>query len=101
MRITAAQPAGPPRKLIGPIRFCTRDCPDARLAGRLRARPSWRASSSTAFIAEHQRFAAWLRANIAPCYDTSVLTPAETAGRIAGWISQHIPAPAPEPGPGN
>jgi hypothetical protein len=81
----------PARKLIGPIRSCTLDCPDAILAARLRDRPAWRGSSSEAVIAEHQRFAAWLRANIRPCYDTSQLSPAETAGRIATWISQGLP----------
>jgi hypothetical protein len=37
--------------------------------------------------------AAWLRANIQPCYDTSQLTPAETAERIATWISRSITMP--------
>jgi hypothetical protein len=36
----------PARKLVGPIRFCTLDCPDTVLAGRLRRRPSWRGTSS-------------------------------------------------------
>jgi len=42
-----------------------------------------------AVIAEHQRFAAWLRTHIQPSYDTSLLSPAETAGHIAAWVSQH------------
>jgi len=37
-------------------------------------------------ITEHQRFAAWLRAHIQPCYDTSQLSLDETAERIAFWI---------------
>ena len=80
----------PARKLVGPIRFCTLDCPDAVLADRLRARPTWRGTSTEDAIARHQRFAAWLRAHIQPCYDTSQLTPAETAERIAAWISQSM-----------
>jgi len=48
----------PARKLIGPIRFCTLDCPDTVLADRLRRRPSWRGTSTEEAIAEHQRFAA-------------------------------------------
>jgi hypothetical protein len=80
----------PARKLLGPIRFCTLDCPDAVIAERLRSRPSWRGASEETAIAEHQRFAAWLRAHIQPCYDTSLLTPAEAAGHIANWIRQNL-----------
>jgi RNase adaptor protein for sRNA GlmZ degradation len=80
----------PARKLVGPIRFCTLDCSDAELAGRLRRRPAWRGTSTEDAIARHQRFAAWLRAHIQPCYDTSQLTPAETAECIATWISQSM-----------
>ena len=85
----------PARKLVGPIRFCTLDCPDAELDGRLRRRPSWRGTSTENAIARHQRFAAWLRLNIQPCYDTSQLTPAETAERIATWIGQSMDDAAP------
>jgi RNase adaptor protein for sRNA GlmZ degradation len=80
----------PARKLIGPIRFCTLDCPDTVLAARLRRRPSWRGTSTEDAIARHQRFAAWLRAHIQPRYDTSQLTPDETAERIATWISRSM-----------
>jgi hypothetical protein len=84
----------PTRKIIGPIHFCTLDCPDAVLAERLRARPSWRGAGTAAAITEQQRFAAWLRAHIQPCYDTSVLSPAETAGHIAAWVNQNLDAGA-------
>jgi hypothetical protein len=80
----------PGRKLIGPIRFCTLDCPDDVIAERLRSRPSWRGASKETVVAEHQRFAAWLRTHIQPCYDTSVLSPAETAGQIATWVRQNL-----------
>lgn len=80
----------PGRKLIGPIRFCTLDCPDAVIAERLRSRPSWRGTSAETVVAEHQRFAAWLRTHIQPCYDTSLLGPAETAGQIAAWVRQNL-----------
>jgi RNase adaptor protein for sRNA GlmZ degradation len=80
----------PARKLIGPIRFCLLDCPDAELAGRLRRRSARRGTSTDDAIARHQRFAAWLRANLQPCYGTSQLTPAETAERVATWISQSM-----------
>jgi len=42
---------------------------------------SWRGASEETFIAEDQRFAAWLRTHIQPCYDTSVLSLAEAARR--------------------
>lgn len=80
----------PGRKLIGPIRFCTLDCPDAVIAERLLSRPSWRGAAKAEVVAEHQRFAAWLRTRIQPCYDTSLLNPDETAGQIAAWVRQHL-----------
>jgi hypothetical protein len=80
----------PGRKLIGPIRFCTPDCFDDVIAERLRRRPSWRSASKETVVAEHQRFAAWLRTHVRPCYDTSVLSPAETAGQIAAWVRQNL-----------
>jgi hypothetical protein len=82
--------AVPARKLLGPIHFCDLDCPGDVLAARLRARPSWRHSSLETAIAEHQRFAAWLRAHIQPCYDTSALTPDETAAQIAAWVRHRM-----------
>jgi predicted kinase len=76
----------PARRLVGPIHFCSLDCPDAVLAERLRARPAWRASSAEERIVEHQRFAAWLRAQIRPTFDTSVLSADEVADRVARWV---------------
>ena len=81
----------PARKLIGPIHFCLLDCPDGVRAARLRARPAWRDSSSEDVIVRHQRFAAWLRAQIQPCFDTGAVTPEETAAQIAAWIRETSP----------
>jgi chloramphenicol 3-O-phosphotransferase len=80
----------PARKLTGPIFFCNLDCPDDELAARLRARPSWRHSSTQEVILTHQRFAAWLREHIDPTWDTSTLTPDEAAERIAAWIRPQL-----------
>jgi RNase adaptor protein for sRNA GlmZ degradation len=80
--------ATPARKLLGPIHSCNLDCPDDVLAERLRARPSWRHSTIESVIIEHQRFAAWLRANIRPCWDTGALTPEEVAGHVAAWVTE-------------
>jgi hypothetical protein len=81
----------PARKLIGPIHFALLDCPDDILADRLRARPAWRASSSEETIIEHQRFAAWLRAHITPSFDTSTISAAEVADRVAAWVQALYP----------
>lgn len=80
----------PARKLLGPVHFCNLDCAGDVLAGRLRARPPWRHSSTDTAIAEHRRFAAWLRAHIQPSFDTSVLTPGETAEHIAAWVRREL-----------
>ena len=80
----------PARKLLGHIHFCNIDCPDDVLAARLRARPSWRHSNTEEAILTHQRFAAWLREHIDPTWDTSTLTPDETAERIATWVRLHL-----------
>jgi RNase adaptor protein for sRNA GlmZ degradation len=80
----------PARKLLGPIHFCNLDCPGDELAARLRARPSWRHSSTEEVILTHQRFAAWLREHIDPTWDTSTLTPEEAAERIAAWIRPQL-----------
>jgi chloramphenicol 3-O-phosphotransferase len=81
----------PGRKLLGPIHFANLDCPDDVLAARLRARPSWRHTNTEEAIANHQRFAAWLREHIDPTWDTSTMTPDQLAGRIAAWIRPQIP----------
>jgi predicted kinase/ribosomal protein S27AE len=81
----------PARKLIGPIHFALLDCPDDVLADRLRARPGWRLSSAEATIIQHQRFAAWLRANITPSFDTSTADAAEVADRVAAWVQALLP----------
>jgi hypothetical protein len=76
----------PARTLIGPIHFCNLDCPDDALSARLGSRPAWRGTSSREKIAEHQRFAAWLRTHIRPSFDTSTLSIDQTADRVAAWV---------------
>jgi hypothetical protein len=51
----------------------------------------WRHGSVETTIADHQRFAAWLRAHIQPSWDSSSLTPDEAAGRVAAWIQDLLP----------
>jgi hypothetical protein len=69
--------------------------PARRLAERLRARPDWRGSSHEANIVEHQCFAAWLRQQIRPTFDTSALSVDAVAGRVAGWVRQLLAGTAP------
>lgn len=93
--LTSAQLAGlPARRLVGPIHFCNLDCPDAVLAGRLRARPAWRGWSGPR-IAEQQRFAATLRQQVRPTFDTSVLSVEEVAERVAAWAGRLLAGAAP------
>jgi hypothetical protein len=44
-------------------------------------------------VLEHLRFAADLRVEIQPSYDTSVLSPNETADPVASWVTAHLSAP--------
>jgi hypothetical protein len=76
----------PGRRLVGPVHFCHLDCPDDLLAERLRARPAWRGSSSEEFIARQHGFAAWLRANVHPTFDTGVPDAEAVADRVADWV---------------
>jgi hypothetical protein len=77
----------PARWLVGPIHFCNLDCPDAVLAGRLGARPAWRGWTGQR-IADQQRFAATLRQQVRPTFDTSVLSVEEVADRVAAWAGR-------------
>jgi hypothetical protein len=76
----------PAHKLLGPIHFCNLDCPDDVLAARLRARPSWRHSSTEEAILTHQRFAAWLR----PQLQTAI-------AKDCVCYSAHDPSQCPKP----
>jgi RNase adaptor protein for sRNA GlmZ degradation len=84
----------PARRLVGPIHFCSLDCPDAVLAQRLRARPAWRGWTGQC-IADQQRFAASLRQQIRPTFDTSALSVDAVADRVAGWVRQTLAGMAP------
>lgn len=77
----------PGRCLVGPIHFCNLDCPDEVMAGRLRARPAWRGWTEQRIV-QQQRFAATLREQIRPTFDTSKLSADEVADRVAGWVQR-------------
>jgi gluconate kinase/ribosomal protein S27AE len=84
----------PARRLVGPIYFCNLDCPDTLLAERLRARPAWRGWTEERIV-DQQRFAAWLRQQIRPTFDTSALSVDAVADRVAGWVRQTLAGTAP------
>jgi hypothetical protein len=68
--------------------------PDAVLADRLRARPSWRGWTEQRIV-QHQRFAATLRARIRPTFDTSLLSADAVADRVAEWVHGLLASAAP------
>jgi hypothetical protein len=81
------------RGLVGPIRYLTLDCRDEVRDRRLRDRPAWRDSSADDYLAEHRRFAGWLREEALgddgaplPAVDTSDATVEESAVAIARWV---------------
>jgi predicted kinase len=79
----------PARPLVSEIHFCNLDCPDEVLAERLRARPAWRGWNQQR-IAEHRRFAASLRSQIDPTFDTSACSVEEVADQVARWITGYL-----------
>jgi energy-coupling factor transporter ATP-binding protein EcfA2 len=77
----------PARCLVGPIRCCLLDSPDAVLASRLRSRPSWRGFTQDKIDGE-LRYATWLRDRIQPAFDTHDADVRTVAGRVAACVRQ-------------
>jgi predicted kinase len=75
----------PARRLVGPVYFCLLDAPHEVIATRLQARPAWRGATAE-FIEAQRDFAAHLRAEITPVFDTSRLDADATAKCVADWI---------------
>ncbi len=76
----------PARRLVGPVHFCLLNAPHDVISDRLRSRPTWRGSTDE-FIEAQRGFAAQLRAEITPVFDTATLDPAATAECVAKWIN--------------
>lgn len=81
------------RGLVGPLHYLALDCRDDVRGRRLRDRPAWRNSSSDDYLAEHRRFASWLREEArggdsapVPAVDTSDATVEESAEAVARWV---------------
>ena len=78
------------RRYFSNVHYLALVATDDVLTERLRTRPAFRKSSRPELIAEHLRFARWLRESGASLgielVDTSTATPEETAGRVAEWI---------------
>lgn len=82
------------RELVGTLHFLNLHCNDAIREKRLRARPSWRQSSSDEFIQTHKRLAQWFLEHATtafdppmPTVDTSTTPVQEVARQIAQWIT--------------
>lgn len=80
----------PARRLIGPIHFCLLDPGHDVITSRLRARPAWRGCTEK-FIADQAGFAAALRAQITPVFDTGTLSVGESAEAVACWVRGLLP----------
>jgi hypothetical protein len=75
----------PSRPLIGDIRFCLLDAPDAAIQARLAARPEWRGSTPD-FIEKQLSWARRLRTEVATHIDTGTSTEKTAAMAVADWI---------------
>ena len=76
----------PGRTWIGDVHYLVLDCSDQERLRRIEARPPWR---NRDIEPEQTDFAHWLRTNLAPVLDTSILSPAEVADGIAVWVRTH------------
>lgn len=87
----------PERALFADIHYLALTCESSVLAERLRARPAWRAWDEERIV-EMLDFNAWVIAEGATTkppmtlLDTTSITPAETAARVAGWVRRLLPA---------
>ncbi len=82
----------PARRWVGALRFLNLDCPDDVRRARLAARPAWRGRDFEGQVA----FGRWLRANIDTQLDTTIGAPADTAGRVASWVTATMDGLRPE-----
>ncbi|WP_432972658.1 hypothetical protein [Dactylosporangium sp. CA-233914] len=71
------------RRWIDGAHFAVLDCADDVRTARLEARSRWRERA----IERHLAFAAHLRATIDPVVRTDDADPAESAARVAAWVS--------------
>ena len=83
----------PERRYIATIHYLALVCEDEELARRLRARPSWRASGSDAFLAGMLNFNRWFIDNAAAhqprisLLDTTHLSIDEAAASVYSWLN--------------
>lgn len=74
----------PGHDLVGEIAYAALDCSDELRQARIEARPMWRLRD----VEEQIAFAAWLRANLSPVFNTDRAAPGETADAVATWIRE-------------
>lgn len=70
------------RQWVSDIGYIGLDCADDERRRRIEARPPWRSRD----VDEQVAFARWLRENIDEVVDTTDVSPAEAAGRVASTI---------------
>jgi ribosomal protein L32 len=77
------------RRYFSTLHYLTLVADDATLTERLRARPSWRGSSSDDFVASQLSFSAWLRAYTGDppitLLDTTGVEPTVTVEQVQAW----------------
>jgi predicted ABC-type ATPase len=84
------------RRYFSTLHYLAMVCDDDLIAERLRQRPAWRKSGTTAFIQEMIQFNRWLKAHAdatqppMTLYDTSHRAIAETASNVARWIRERL-----------
>ncbi len=86
----------PERRYLGAIHYLALVCDDGELVRRLKARPAWRTSASGEFLQGMVAFNAWLKENASrtdppmTLLDTTHLSLAQSAARVAGWVRSHL-----------
>ncbi len=84
------------RRYFSEAHYLALVCEETILEARLRARPSWRQSDDTAFIAAQRQYNRWLWENSGDTLppikllDTTTAAELESAAAVAGWIREKI-----------
>lgn len=84
------------RRYFSSIHYLALTCQEPTLIERLCARPAWRASDSSSFLAEQVRYNAWLQANAlnttttSELLDTTSASLEETISLVMVWIRSKI-----------
>jgi hypothetical protein len=81
------------RRWMSDVSYAVLDCSDQERRARVQSRPRWGAvglDEQPEFAARQLEFAAWLREHLSPVFDTTDVSPTETAKAVAGWVRQEL-----------